>query len=80
MRSQFGEREVQEHPKLYILGIYHIVAQSQLKYPIGAKVQSLQKCGTSRKTVGLVLFGFFIWENPLQLIQLSSDPDLEPTC
>jgi hypothetical protein len=44
IRSQIAEREVQEHLKLHLLGIYQIVIASHLKFCIRAIVLGLQKC------------------------------------
>jgi len=42
---QRGEQEVKEHANLHLLGIYHIVIWSELKYLTGAKVLSVPKWG-----------------------------------
>ena len=66
-----------EHQKLHLLHIYHIVIQSELKYLFGARVPSLQKYGTGQKTVGSLGFSFWIRYNPVQRFQFGCNPDLE---
>jgi len=78
IESQIEEWQVKEHLKLHTLGIYHIVIRSELKYLIGAKVRSWQKCGTSQRTAGLVRCSFSMWSNLLPGFKSGSDPDPEP--
>jgi len=80
IRSQSGGLDVEEHAKLHVLRIYHIVIQSELKYWIGAKVLSWRNCETGQKTAGSVLFGLLIGLNPLHWCPFGSNPDLEPNC
>ena len=56
--SQNGELEGKEHPKQQNLHIYGIVIRAELTDLFGPKVLSLQKCGTTPKTVVSVQFGY----------------------
>jgi hypothetical protein len=76
----FGEWKVKEHVKLHLLHMYHIVIHSQLKYLIGAKVQTLRNCQTAQLMARLMWFSFLMGYHSLQWFQFGSNLDLELNC